>query len=120
MKILLILTLTFHFLLSAPALNIQREFTQSDGSRFKARAVGDQYLNWLETEDGEVLKYNIKSKNFEYAIIKNYGLKASGTRFQQTVSKRTRSITRVNKIDKKELHQLWAKKRKEAHHKKGF
>lgn len=115
MKLLLILMLTFSYAFSVPALSVPREFKQSDGSTFKAKAVGNQHLNWIETEDGEILKYNNKSKNFEYATIKNSSLKASGTAFEKDNSLRARSMGRIDKIDKEELHKLWSKKRKEAH-----
>ncbi|MEA2099068.1 MAG: hypothetical protein U9P72_02960 [Campylobacterota bacterium] len=120
MRFLLLFLLTFSYLYSAPAFSILRDFKQADGTAFKAQAQGNQHLNWIETQDGEILKYNNKSKNFEYANIKNSTLRASGVRFEKNNSKRLRSINRINKIDKKELYQLWAKKRKENRLRKGF
>ena len=120
MKFLLLLTLTFSSIFSAPALNALRTFKQADGTKFKAKAFGNQHLNWLETEDGEILKYNRKNRNFEYATIKKNSLKASGTRFEQNSSKRARSIGRIDKIDKEELYKLWHKKREESNKRKHF
>ena len=115
MKILTILAISLTLLFSAPALNKTREFKQADGTTFKAKAIGNQHLNWIETEDGEVLKYNAKSKNYEYGEIKNSTLKASGAKFEMNNSKRARSKEHINKINKDELYNLWSKKRQEAH-----
>ena len=115
MKLLLIISLFTTILLSAPALNVEREFTQADGSTFRAKGFGNHHLNWIETSDGEVLKYSRKNRNFEYAMIEDATLKASGTAFVKSNSKRARSLAHVNKVDKKKLYQLWSQKRKEAH-----
>ncbi len=118
MKTITLLILTFTLLLSAPALNKTKEFKNSDGTTFKAKSVGNHHLNWIETEDGEVLKYNSKSKNYEYGEIKNSALKASGAKYEKENSKRARSRGHINKINKDELYNLWTKKRKEAHERK--
>ena len=120
MKLLLIFSLTFSFLFCAPALSTKREFRQADGTTFKAKAIGNQYLNWFETDNGEVLKYNAVSKNFDYATIKENSLKASGTAYNKNSSKRARSMGHVNKINKEELYQLWNQKIQEAQKRKGF
>ena len=120
MKFILITSLIFIHLFGAPAYNELREFKHSDGTVFKARASGNHHLNWLETEEGEVLKHNPKSGNFEYAEIKKERLKASGARYEKNNSKRARSISHVNKISKKELYRLWAKKRAEAKIRRGY
>lgn len=118
MKFLLILTLFITYTLAAPAFNKLREFKQSDGTTFEARAFGNQHLNWIETKEGEILKYNEDSKNFEYAKIKDERLKASGARYEQNNSKRARSLKQVNKISKNELRKLWAKRQSDAHERK--
>lgn len=114
MKILLIISILSAILFSAPALNVTREFKQADGTTFTARAQGNQHLNWIETPDGEVLRYNHASKNFEYAIIKDEKLKPSGTRYDKSNSKRARSLGKINKIDKSKLYKLWSTKQKES------
>ncbi len=121
MKILIVLAFFVSYALAAPAYNKLRDFKQSDGTTFKARAFGNQHLNWIETQDGEILKYNEQSKNFEYAKIKDESLKPSGARYEQNNSKRARSLKHVGKIDKQELRKLWMKKQEEAHlRKKGL
>ena len=119
MKLLLLFLLTFSHLFSAPALNVKREYKQADGTTFQARSFGNQHLNWIETEDGEVLKYNHKNKNFEYATIKDNNLKASGAKYNKSNSKKARSLFNINKMDKKELHNLWSKRKKESNERRG-
>jgi len=117
MKMVFILGIISTTLFSAPAFNKMRLFTNSDGSKFHARAQGDQYLHWLESEDGEILKYNPQHKVFEYAIIKNDSLQASGTRYQKNNSIRVRSIAHIKKLKRKDLYRLWQKKHQLAQHK---
>ena len=104
MKYITILILITTYLLSAPAFNKLRAFKDADGSIFYARAQGDQYLNWIETQDGTILKYNIKSKHFEYAKIEGNQLKASGTNY-----KLKEKIT-IKRVDKSRLYKLWNNK----------
>lgn len=120
MKSLLVFLLLLAPLFGAPAFNKPRKFTQSDGTTFTARALGNQHLHWIQTPDGEVLLYNSKSKNFEYAKIQNNQLKPSGTRYNKENSIRARSQARVNKINKEELYKLWSLKQKEFNEKRGL
>ena len=117
-KILFLTLITSNILLSAPARSVERDFKQADGTTFQAISYGNQHLNWIETKDGEILKYNKGSKNFEYAQIIDSSLKTSGVKFQRDNSKRARSLAHINKLDKKVLHKLWAEKRKESRVKK--
>ncbi|MEA3227490.1 MAG: hypothetical protein U9P38_00295 [Campylobacterota bacterium] len=114
MKILLLFIFIISNLLSAPAYQKMRDFKNGDGTVFKAKAQGNQYLNWIETDDGEILKYNQESKNFEYAKIIDNSLKASGTRYEKNNSKRARSLGRINKIDYEDIYKLWKKREKEV------
>jgi len=54
-------------LYSAPAYSHLKEFKNADGSTFYAIPKGNHHLNWIETPKGEILKYNNKTKNFEFA-----------------------------------------------------
>lgn len=118
MKLLLIITLLFTHIFAAPAYSKLREFKQADGTTFKARANGNQHLNWIEDENGEILKYNKNSGNFEYAQIKEQRLKASGVRYDKSNSQKARSRAQINKLDKTTVSELWATKQKEAHQRK--
>ncbi len=111
MRFLSLLFLMVELLYSAPALSVVRDFRQSDGSTFQAKAQGDQYLNWIETKDGDILRYNENSRDFEYATIKDSSLKPSGSRYTQ---KRYRDSVSIKKIDKNELYKLWMKKKRES------
>ena len=115
MKTLLLLFLASALLFGAPAYDALREFTNADGTTFMAKAKGNQHLNWIQTQEEEILKYNQESKNFEYAKIENNALVASGVKYQKGDSKRARALHQINKIDKKELSQLWKERQKAAH-----
>jgi hypothetical protein len=115
MKTLLLLLLCFTFGFSAPAFNALREFTNADGTTFMAKSQGNQHLNWIQTQDGEILKYNQSTKNFEYAKIENDALVSSGVRYEKDNSQKARALHQINKIDKKELSKLWGQKQKAAH-----
>jgi len=113
MKNLIILALIFTNLLSAPAYNAKRVFKQADGTEFTARLSGNHILNWIEDENGEILKYNPKTKNYEYATIEDSSLKPSGLKYtkqnaSQAPSKEQRA---VKKIERKELSDLMQKRK---------
>jgi hypothetical protein len=119
MRYTLILFLIATNLLSAPAYNAKRVFTQSNGEEFMARASGNHHLNWIEDENGEILKYNQETKNYEYAVIKNKQLKASGNKYRKNNSKNNnskKSISKeqrkVQKIQKKELRELMRERKR--------
>ncbi len=111
MRYLLLFLITLSQLFSAPALDRMREFQNSDGTTFMAKAQGNQHLNWIQTQDGEILRYNSKSHNFEYAVIKENRLRASGVKYEKNNSKYMRSSGNRNKLKKNEVYKLWDKKR---------
>jgi len=111
MKIVFIILIFFTTLYCAPAYSKYREFYNSDGSSFLAKASGNEYLHWLETEDGAILKYNPKTKNFEYATIQNNSLVCSGKVYKKDGSiKKAPTFKRLNKD---ELFNLFLFKQKE-------
>jgi hypothetical protein len=111
MKILILIFIVTSSLFCAPAFSKIRTFKNSDGKEFKAQAQGDQYLNWIYTEDGEILKYNQKSKDFEYAIIKDNLLQPSGVKYQKKSTK-TKMANSFKKVDISKIYKLWQEKRK--------
>jgi len=115
MKLTLLFLLLASQLFSAPALDKMRKITNSDGSTFMAKGQGNQHLNWIKTEDGEILKYNKENKRFEYATIKENSLRASGVKYEQNNSKRARSLGRVSKINENELFKLYQSRQKASH-----
>lgn len=118
MKYILLCTLALTQIFAAPALDRMREYTSSDGTTFMAKGQGNHNLNWIKTQDGEILKYNSESKNYEYAQIKENKLRASGVKYEKDNSTRARSIGHINKLDTEELHKLWTQKQVEHHKKK--
>jgi len=113
MKILLLLLFIFGNLFSAPAYNAKRIFTQANGEEFQARSKGNHHLNWIEDENGEILKYNAQTKNYEYAVIEDIHLKASGEKYQKQnlIQSQSRSLRRTPRIDKKSLNALYLKRK---------
>ena len=112
MKPLLLLLLIASALWSAPAYTQKRMFKQPDGTDVPVRSQGDEYLNWIETDDGEILLLNKREKQLEYAIIKDKKLKPSGKAFKSP--KARNNTPRLHpKITKEELRKLWKEKRKE-------
>ena len=118
MKILLLTLFSLSLLHAAPAFHKMRTFTNSDGETFKAKAIGNQHLHWFKTDDGEILKYNEQSKDFEYAVIEEETLKPSGVKYEKNNSKRARSLGHVNKVLENQILELWVKKQKKHHERK--
>lgn len=100
---------------AAPAYNKLRTFTNSDGTTFQGRAYGNQHLNWVQTTDGEILKFNDASQDFEYAKKSNGRLKPSGAKYENNNSIRVRSIHHLNKITDEDLRELWKIRNKKGH-----
>ena len=109
MKFLLILTLLSTLLFAAPAFHGKRTFTQADGTIVEYRQNGDEYLHWQETDNGDILLFSKKSKQLEYAMIKNGSLKPSGIIFSK--KKKSKKSSPHMKISNKELKELYLKKR---------
>jgi hypothetical protein len=71
MKILLTITLLGTNLLAAPALAVWKSYSQEDGSEVTLKLQGDEYFNSYKTEEGDIVKYNRKNKNFVKFDISN-------------------------------------------------
>ena len=115
MKNLLLLTLTSALLFGAPAYDAMREFTNADGTTFMAKGQGNQHLHWIQTQDGEILKYNKETKNFEYAEIKRDRLLPSGVKYENNPLKKAAAMQKVKRVDNAELSGLANKRQKAAH-----
>ncbi len=106
--VLIALAITTNMMYAAPALSIDREFVQPDGTSFKASVKGDEYLGWIESEGGEILLLNNRSGAYEFAIIDQDELVSSGITYKK-LSKSAREAT----LSKEDLYRLWRKKREE-------
>ena len=106
---------------SAPAFKGSIKFKQNDGSTFSGRLKGDEWFNWIEDKHGDIIKYNKKSKNYEYGVIKEINgtldlvpssIKV-GNKPKQSISA-DGTIPNVLKIDKEVLRQIWKQKKEKA------
>lgn len=113
LRCLLLILFATLYLSAAPAFQETRDFKQEDGSSFSGRLQGDEHLNWIETSDAEILLFNKASKQYEYATIKDDKLLPSGEKFAPGF-KEKKSAPFGKHIQKKELLELWKKKRREA------
>ncbi len=97
----------------APALKGNLEFKQSDGSVFHGQLKGDEWFNWVEESRGYPVKFNNKSKNFEYGKLKEVQGELDLVPSGQKVSKLD-TLSDKPKIDKKILQDIWKRKREKA------
>lgn len=113
--LLLVLFSTIH-LSAAPAFQGKKTFFQDDGTFFSAHLQGDEYLNWVETDNEDILLFNKESKQYEHAMIKDNELKPSGDKF--TSSTTNKKAPAYKKLNKSQLKELWKKRRQEAFQKR--
>ena len=105
---------------SAPAYKGNIQFKQNDGSTFSGKLKGDEWFNWVENKKGDIIKYNKKSKNYEYGIIKEINgtldLLPSGIKVKEgtDMSAKSQSTTGIQKINTKTLAEIWKQKRSSA------
>ncbi len=113
MKPLLMAILLASVLFAAPAFERKRVFTQPDGSTFTGTFKGDEYLHWIETENGEILVYDKTAKQYEEAVVTPERLEGSGEMYRAGAhTKRARSL-RSPQQTQKALHRLWLQKRRQ-------
>ncbi len=110
MKLLLLFITTISLLFSAPAFHGKKSFELENGETFKGYVKGDEHLNWIESESGEILLFNKKNSRYEYAEIRNSELMASGIQKKLHVKKRTAKPL----LEKEDLYKLWKKRRNNA------
>ena len=108
MRTILFLFISIQLVYCAPAMNRERNYIQSDGSSFKAKVKGDEYLHWMEDKEGNILKYNKQSNNYDFAMIEDNQLKASGQAYQKN---KTRLRRVPQHISHQSLIKLWELKR---------
>lgn len=95
-------------------------FTKKDGSTFEGYLKGDEYLSWIKTENGDLVVFNNKSRDYEYAKIKEEdGIKSligSGIEYKPKYGIKkalnSKSISKEEALNENELFQL-RKERKE-------
>ncbi len=118
MKFIVLITSLGITLWGGPAMPMEMDFNQADGSSFRGNLIGDEYMHWVKSKKGDILIYNNKTKNYDYGTIKKINsvdeLVASGVKYQ-TLKFSTRDSS-VPKIDEKVLHKLWKNKRETLTH----
>ncbi len=55
---------------AVPAAPGVRTFTQPDGSTFRGQLRGDEFFNWVETQEARIAVKNRTSGYFEFAVIR--------------------------------------------------
>jgi hypothetical protein len=113
MKKIILLAIFTSSLYSSMALDEKSDFIQKDGSTFKGNLKGDEWFNWVEDEKENILIYNKKTKNYEYAMLKTSNGKLRLT--TSGVKEGSKLRPSSTKIDKKELSKIWKQKRNTAY-----
>jgi len=123
MKKLLLITMICTLGFAVPAYKGEIDFKQKDGSTFKGELKGDEYFSWVEDKQGNIIKYNTKTKNYEYAKLKetnsSVDLISTGVKVDMLSGKLPSFGSAEDlKIDKEILHNLLKQKREERpyHH----
>ena len=110
-------------LFAAPALQKEFDFKQDDGTTFKGKLKGDEWFNWVETNEGYVAKYNKQSKNYEYMILKKAdgipmlefsNVKVTGEGPQGASQGQQQLPAHIRKIPSKELGEIWKEERRKT------
>ncbi len=109
MKPILLLLTTAVLLIAAPAFQGALTLRDSEGEHFYAQLKGDEYLNWFESDTGEILLFNKDKQRYEYAIIHNNMLVPSGIEKQAHTKKRLQPNLTATQV-----RQLWREKRIQA------
>ena len=113
MRHLLLFLSTLTLLLAAPALKRVHTYTQNDGTTFEATPKGDEYLHFLQTKEGDILLYNPKTKNYDYATIRNDRLVPSGSPYRL----RRRTPLRQSAAEQRHPPHITSKQLRERHKK---
>lgn len=119
-KVILFLSM-ITWLYSAPAFKGSIKFKHNDGSTFSGKLKGDEWFNWIEDDQGDIIQYNKKSKNYEYGVIKEINgtldLVPSNIKVGNKPKKSTSVddfIPSVLKIDKETLRKIWKRKKRKS------
>jgi len=105
-------------LLAVPAAPFLITFAQPDGSTFQAHLKGDEYFNWIETENKMVLVKSKTSGYFEFALIKRDEknrliLFPSGVPVIERGHSALRTDHNIPKITREQLGKIWQSRIKE-------
>jgi len=99
-------------ILAVPAAPFLITFAQPDGSTFQAHLKGDEYFNWIETENKMILVKSKTSGFFEFALIKRDEknrliLFPSGVPVIKRGHSALRTDHNIPKITREQLGKIW-------------
>ena len=99
-------------LFAVPAAPFLITFAQPDGSTFQAHLKGDEYFNWIETENKMILVKSKTSGYFEFAVIKRDEknrliLFPSGVTVIERGHSALRTDHNIPKITREQLGKIW-------------
>jgi len=112
-------------LYAMPAATPVEEKYTMNSEVVQGKLMGDEYLNWVETKEGKIIRYNKSKKRYEYLKEENGEIKYSNIKYNKTTS--TSNINRSSaivssqikkekvstpKLDKKLMLKIWKKKMK--------
>lgn len=123
-KIILALIIISTVVLAVPALKGEKSFMQADGSTFNGYIKGDEWFHWIEDKQGNIIRYNKQSRNYEYGVLKivkgELNLMPSGvkvfTQMKKTSINQSLQKIQLEQIDKDILLEIW-KSRKSSREK---
>jgi len=106
---------------SVPAYKGTIKHKQNDGSSFSGKLQGDEWFNWIEDKHGDIIKYNKKSKDYEYGMIKEINGTLDLVPSSIKVGNKPKEssifdsmIPSLLKVDKKILEKIWKQKKEEG------
>lgn len=118
MKYFLLLFVAHTLVMGAPAFEHRKWFRQPDGSAFIGTPKGDEHLQWIESDEGEILIYVKERRRYEPAEIDQNNLRGTGTPFKASTNPREKvDKSGEKRISKDVLLMLWKNKRRENHQK---
>ncbi len=102
-------------LFAVPAAPFLITFAQPDGSTFQAHLKGDEYFNWIETDNKMIIVKSKKSGFFEFALIKRDEknrliLYPSGVSVIEYGHSSLKTPYNIPKISPEQLGQIWQNK----------
>ncbi len=77
--------------------------SQQDGTELKVRLVGDEYCHMTLTEDGYGLVFNEKTRNYEYAALRDGKLESSGIMATAPELRTAEATDFLSKVDRTAL-----------------
>lgn len=98
---------------SVPAYKGSIKFKQNDGSTFSGKIKGDEWFHWIEDNQGDIIKYNKKSKNYEYVVVKELNGTLDLVTSNIKVGDKVEG-SHLKKIDKETLIMIWKQKKAKA------